>query len=80
MCTLTTISRLLPINIIKLTNIWDFNIINYKVHGCILHASTYPSLTYAISSSSIKVIKIMDFEVYYINNRYKVQDMIVVAH
>jgi hypothetical protein len=45
-----------------------------------LHASAYPSLTYASSSLSIKVMKIMDVEVYYINNRYKVQDMIVVAH
>jgi hypothetical protein len=45
--TFTTISRLFPINIIKLQNNQHFSTINYKVHVCILHASISPSLTHA---------------------------------
>jgi hypothetical protein len=37
--TCLTISRLVPVNIIKLTNNKEYDIINYKVCGCILHAS-----------------------------------------
>jgi hypothetical protein len=37
--TSTTISRLVPINIIKLQNNKHFSTINYKVHVCIFHAS-----------------------------------------
>jgi hypothetical protein len=45
--TFATISRLVPINIIKLQNNKHVSTINYKVHVCILHASTSPSLTHA---------------------------------
>jgi hypothetical protein len=38
---------LVPINIIKLHNNKRLSTINYKVHVCILHASTSPSLTHA---------------------------------
>jgi hypothetical protein len=39
LCTFITISRLVPINIIKLQNNKHFSTINYKIHVCILHAS-----------------------------------------
>jgi hypothetical protein len=42
--TFATISRLVLLNIIKLTNNKEHELINYKVHGCILHASP-PTLT-----------------------------------
>jgi hypothetical protein len=39
LCTFTTMSRLVPINILKLINNKEYDLINYKVHRCILHAS-----------------------------------------
>jgi hypothetical protein len=37
-CIFGTISRLVPINITMLTNNKEYDLINYKVHGCILYA------------------------------------------
>jgi hypothetical protein len=42
LCTFATISRLVPTNVIKLTNM-KYDIINYNVYGCILHASAAKS-------------------------------------